>query len=93
MTIAVDWNVKQQNQSTKKSLFIFIVVALRPQPTAMVREIHKVVHRILVYYSNSMFLSFFSAILIGLFAKLNRFYTLIETHAYEYLISALISQS
>ena len=34
----------------------------------------------------------FSAILIGPLVKLNDFYTSIKTHAYEYLISALISQ-
>ena len=40
--------------------------------------------------SNSMFL--FLAILIGPLVKLNGFYTSIKTCAYEYLISALISQ-
>ena len=44
------------------------------------------------YNSNSMFLSFFSAILIGPLVKLNGFYTSIKTYAYEYVISALISQ-
>ena len=42
--------------------------------------------------SNSMFLSFFSVILIGPLVKLNGVYTSIKTRAYEYLISALISQ-
>ena len=42
--------------------------------------------------SNSMFLSFFSAILIGPLVKLNGFYTSIKTRVYEYLISDLISQ-
>ena len=37
-------------------------------------------------------LFFFVAILIGLLAKFNGFYTLIKTNVYEYLISALISQ-
>ena len=45
---------------------------------------------ILYNNSNSMFLSFFSAILIGPLVKLNIFYTSIKTYAYEYLISALI---
>ena len=40
--------------------------------------------------SNSMFLSFFSAILIGQLAKLTRFYTSIKTHAYEYLLLLLL---
>ena len=34
----------------------------------------------------------FSAILVGPLVKLNGFYTSIKTCAYEYLISALISQ-
>ena len=34
----------------------------------------------------------FSEILIGPLAKLNCFYTSIKAHAYEYLITALISQ-
>ena len=42
--------------------------------------------------SNSMFLSFFSTILIGLYAKLNVFYTSIKkTHAYEYFYTVLIT--
>ena len=42
--------------------------------------------------SNSMFLSFVLAILIGPLVKLNVFYTSIKAHAYDYLISALILQ-
>ena len=45
--------------------------------------------RLSVNNSNSMFLLFFSAILIGLLVKLNDFYTSIKTCVYE---SALISQ-
>ena len=44
------------------------------------------------FNSNSMFFIVFSAILIGPLVKLNGFYTSIKTRAYEYLISALISQ-
>ena len=43
--------------------------------------------------SNSMLkIIVFSAILIGPLVKLNGFYTSIKTRAYEYFISALISQ-
>ena len=45
-----------------------------------------------IFNSTSMFLSIFSAILIGPLVKLNGVYTSIKTDAYEYMISALISQ-
>ena len=58
----------------------------------MSKKISTILHLFYLYNSNSMFLSFFSEILIGLLVKLNGFYTSIKTCAYEYLISALISQ-
>ena len=66
-----------------------ILVPLNTVPDTSSKRI--VLHKTII--PTRCFIVFFSAILIGPLVKLNVFfYTSIKTRAYEYLISALISQ-
>ena len=55
-------------------------------------QIYRYIHNFKVQLFQLNVFIVFSAILIGPLVKLNGFYTSIKTCAYEYLISALISE-